>query len=164
MKQRQNKYNFLLSRSIVRGIVWLLPLLAFVSIIAYNARKVEPKDLAATVDSLSRKPTFSRNSASDNNGDIRSVERFSFDPNTVRYIELRRLGVSKSCAASIIKYRERGKVFAIKEDFATCYGLSDADYIRLEPLIVIGKQFRVKPTIVSAEIYPKNKSNHTQGR
>ncbi len=74
-----------------------------------------------------------------------SVERFAFDPNTVTYEELRRLGLSKTEAVSLIKYRAAGKVFRISEDVALCYGFSDSLYAALRPLIRIGERFAISP-------------------
>lgn len=63
-----------------------------------------------------------------------SVRLFEFDPNTVEYADLRRLGLSSRMAVSLLKYRAAGKVFRIPEDVATCYGMTDSVYFILEPL------------------------------
>ncbi len=73
------------------------------------------------------------------------IALFAFDPNTATYEEFRALGLSASTAASVVKYRERGKRFEIPEDFATCYGITDSIYALLKPYISIGEEFRVKP-------------------
>ncbi len=73
-----------------------------------------------------------------------STTLFEFDPNTVTLAELRALGLSKNEAVSIIRYREYGKVFRIKEDLYTCYGISDSLYYCLEPYIAIADTFRLK--------------------
>ncbi|MFI3333179.1 MAG: helix-hairpin-helix domain-containing protein [Rikenellaceae bacterium] len=70
--------------------------------------------------------------------------RFEFDPNTVQLPELMSMGLSRSEAVSIIRYRSYGKVFRIKEDLFTCYGISDSLYYSLEPYIVIADTFRLK--------------------
>lgn len=70
---------------------------------------------------------------------------FVFDPNTITYEELRQLGIPKAVAIGIIKYRAKGKVFEIVEDFAYCYGITDSTYLRLKPYIVIGEEFAAKP-------------------
>lgn len=57
-----------------------------------------------------------------------SVRLFEFDPNTVEYADLRRLGLSSRMAVSLLKYRAAGKVFRIPEDVATCYGMTDSVY------------------------------------
>ncbi|MFI3281554.1 MAG: helix-hairpin-helix domain-containing protein [Rikenellaceae bacterium] len=69
---------------------------------------------------------------------------FEFDPNTVTLPELIALGLTKTEAVSVIRYREYGKVFRIKEDLFTCYGISDSLYYALEPYIVIADTFRLK--------------------
>ncbi len=76
--------------------------------------------------------------------DVPPTPLFDFDPNTVTLAELRKLGLSKSEAVSIIRYREYGKVFRIKEDLYTCYGISDSLYYTLEPYITIGEEYRLK--------------------
>ncbi len=84
--------------------------------------------------------------ASLNSGEyeVQATPLFDFDPNTVTLAQLRKLGLSKSEAVSIIRYREYGKVFRIKEDLYTCYGVSDSLYYALEPYIVIGEEYRLK--------------------
>ncbi len=71
-------------------------------------------------------------------------ELTEFDPNTASLAELRALGLSKSVAVSIIRYREYGKVYRIKEDLFTCYGVSDSVYYALEPYIVIADSLQPK--------------------
>jgi hypothetical protein len=57
-----------------------------------------------------------------------SVDLRPFDPNTVDYDGLRRLGLSKHEAVSLLKYRAAGKIFRIPEDVTLCYGISDSIY------------------------------------
>lgn len=73
-----------------------------------------------------------------------STGLFPFDPNTATFRDLRRLGLTASQAASLLKYREAGKVFAIPEEVAACYGIDDSLYYRLEPYIRIGREFAVR--------------------
>ncbi|MBE6187732.1 MAG: helix-hairpin-helix domain-containing protein [Rikenellaceae bacterium] len=70
---------------------------------------------------------------------------FTFDPNTVTYQELLALGFEKHTAVSLLKYRARGKVFEIAEEFALCYGVTDSMFNALQPYIIIGEQFKAKP-------------------
>lgn len=74
-----------------------------------------------------------------------SPQLFPFDPNTIRYHDLVRLGFTRGEALGIVKYRERGKIFEIPEDFAACYQVSEEMYLRLHPWIRIGEEFRLKP-------------------
>ena len=73
------------------------------------------------------------------------IRPFRFDPNTATFEEFVSLGLSKTTAAGIIKYRKRGKVFSIPEEFAACYGVSDSAYQALKPYISIAAEFEVKP-------------------
>ncbi len=75
----------------------------------------------------------------DGNGAILSI----FDPNTVTYEEMRSMGIAPNTAAGIVKYRQRGKVFGIPEDFATCYSITDSMYAALKPYIRIGEEYRL---------------------
>ena len=73
-----------------------------------------------------------------------SAELFLFDPNTADYDDLRRLGLSKREAVSLLKYRSAGKVFRIPEDVALCYGFTDSLYRRLAPWIRIGREYAIE--------------------
>ncbi|MFR9623051.1 MAG: helix-hairpin-helix domain-containing protein, partial [Rikenellaceae bacterium] len=67
-----------------------------------------------------------------------------FDPNIATLEELRRLGLTRIEALSIIRYREFIKPFRIKEELTSCYNISDSLYYALEPYIVIGEEFKHK--------------------
>lgn len=68
-----------------------------------------------------------------------------FDPNTVDYEGLRRLGLSKHEAVSLLKYRAAGKIFRIPEDLTLCYGIDDSLFRRLEPYVRIGRKYAIAP-------------------
>jgi len=73
------------------------------------------------------------------------VNRFSenqlslFDPNTAREQELIQLGFSERVAKTILNYRNKGGVFYKKEDFKKVYGITESDYLMLEPFLSIEK-------------------------
>ncbi len=69
----------------------------------------------------------------------------TFDPNTASYRDMRQAGIPKRIAVNIMRWRESGKVFRIKEDLAVCYGMTDSLYYAIEPLIVIGKEYQIEP-------------------
>lgn len=75
----------------------------------------------------------------------RSVELRSFDPNEDDLLTMTAAGVDRTVAVGIIRWREAGKVYRIKEDVALCYGVTDSMYAVLEPYIHIGDQYRIKP-------------------
>lgn len=84
------------------------------------------------------------------------VEFSMFDPNTADYRTLLAAGVDRNVAVSIIRWREAGKVYRIKEDVALCYGVTDSLYFLLEPYIYIGEEFRYE-----RRRYEHSDSNHT---
>ncbi|MEG1645311.1 MAG: helix-hairpin-helix domain-containing protein [Alistipes sp.] len=119
-----------------RGVLWLLPLVGLfvVGVLLAERRSAEvlaeadEEQMGCVVD---------------------SVERFAFDPNTVTYAELRRLGFSKTQALSLLNYRAAGKVFDIPEEIAGIYGMTDSLYLLLETFIHISPQYAARPKYLS---------------
>jgi competence ComEA-like helix-hairpin-helix protein len=158
-----------------RALLWLLPVLAVVSWLAWEVSRVQDRrveeppgqvspdipsqegnrltqnQLPQTIDGESRRdfPTQEERQPQADGAVFPDKESlptrlFDFDPNTIEYHDLVRLGFTRGEALGIIKYRERGKIFEIPEDFAACYQVSEAMYRRLEPHIRIGERFRLK--------------------
>ncbi len=80
-----------------------------------------------------------------------------FDPNTITYEELRAMGIDKYVARGIVKYREGGRTYAIPEDVAIIYGISDSLYATLKPYIRIAPEYRIKPKTYPANTTPTPK-------
>lgn len=70
-----------------------------------------------------------------------------FDPNTVDSTTLRELGLPAFIARNILRYREKGGVFRVPEDFARMYGLKENQFQMLLPYIVIAEKFQKRDTI-----------------
>lgn len=120
----------------IRGAVLLIPLILIVVLLIIIARPDDRFDDAlphdhAILDSLATADTITLK---------------HFDPNTADYRTLIASGVERRIAVSIIRWREAGKVFRIKEDLALCYGMTDSIYFAMEPYIIIGEEQRIKPT------------------
>ena len=135
--------RFLTEREL-KAVLWLLPMLIAGGILAWRASypPVSNEQIARLeelVDSLSAE----------------SAELFEFDPNTVEFFDLCRMGFTRNQALSIIKYRERGKVFEIPEDFASCYAVSESTFNALRPYIRIGKEYALKTFPKTTEPTPK---------
>ncbi len=120
------------SREDRRTLLLLLPLL-LLAVAAFVLLEPRASKSSQTVRQVSDEAVVS------------GAELFEFDPNTVDYRQLRRLGFSKQDAAGVLRYRAAGKIFRIPEDFAACYQVSDSMYDRLEPYIRIGAEYRYKP-------------------
>ena len=117
----------------VSAIVWMIVLCATIATLFLFTRpstSITTPDICTNVDSVT----------------VESLELKTFDPNTADYRTMIDAGVPRDVAVSLIKWREAGKVFRIKEDVALCYNLSDSLYFVLEPYITIGEEFRIKPT------------------
>ncbi|MDR2890603.1 MAG: helix-hairpin-helix domain-containing protein, partial [Alistipes sp.] len=159
----------------VRALLLLLPVLAVVSWLVWAVARPKIDESAAAADATGVTTNSGQHGANfgqggadvalsedqgsgdSTNGTAPPTERestagaptspklFAFDPNTIDYHDLVRLGFTRGEALGIVKYRARGKVFEIPEDFAACYQVSEAMYLRLAPYIVIGEQYRLKP-------------------
>lgn len=64
-------------------------------------------------------------------------ELFPFDPNTADYATFLRLGLRPWQAKNALKYRSKGGRWRSPDDFQRLYGLSQADFLRLRPYIVM---------------------------
>lgn len=150
------KTLFTFSKSERRGIIWLLPLMVVIGVVIAFANSprfeksfmeiADKEDAERSIERrvVQRQPEEGAVDESGGAVEGKEIELFQFDPNRVTIQELTQLGFTPRTAAGIIKYRERGKVFEIAEDFATCYGVTMEHYTLLEPYIVIGSQYRVE--------------------
>ena len=118
----------------IRGIALLLPLIVAIILLIMVARPAdrystpEPDDetiVAEVADTTLSMPTLRE-----------------FDPNTANYRTLIEAGVPREIAVAIIRWREAGKVYRIKEDLALCYNMTDSLYFELEPYIIISKEYQ----------------------
>lgn len=140
-------------------MLFLLPVVAVLAWILWAASRPRFDDSAAILGDTLTGSRYEKSDAAENRdrpstpasnrgyGDADAAPKlFAFDPNTATYEDFRELGIPKGTAAGIIKYRERGKVFQISEDFAACYGITDSMYAALKSYIDIGERFRLKPS------------------
>jgi DNA uptake protein ComE-like DNA-binding protein len=126
-----------------KGTALLIPLILIVVLLIYIAK---PHDRYA--DLIARERTTDKHKATDTVAitDSQPIIEFKpFDPNIADFRTMLEAGVPRKIAVSLIKWREAGKRFRIKEDVALCYGMTDSLYFLLEPYIVIGEEYRIKP-------------------
>lgn len=125
MQERQRQH--------IRGLLLLLPLIVAIIAIVILARPhdrysdpeiKQHKEQIVECDTISLKP---------------------FDPNTADYRTLVEAGLPRDIAVGIIRWREAGKVYRIKEDLALCYNMTDSLYFALEPYIIISKEHQFQP-------------------
>ena len=139
----------------MRGIILLLPLIVAIILLIMVAR---PADRYS-------KPNNEPNNERTLEVDTAqvAVTLREFDPNTADYRTLTEAGVPRDIAVAIIRWREAGKVYHIKEDMALCYNMTDSIYFALEPYIIIGKEYQyekrpqaTKPNTPKATKSPTN--------
>ena len=114
----------------MRGIILLLPLIVAIILLIMVAR---PADRYAPPAPKSYQKT---------QRDTTATALRAFDPNNDDYRTLTEAGVPRDIAVAIIRWREAGKAYRIKEDLALCYNMTDSIYFILEPYIIIGKEYQ----------------------
>jgi competence protein ComEA len=71
--------------------------------------------------------------------DENSTALFAFDPNSVTAKQLSLLGFKDKTIRTFMKFRQKGFVFRNKKDLTKVYGISEKEYARLAPYIIIGR-------------------------
>lgn len=117
----------------IRGVLLLLPLVVAIIVVMMVAR---PKDRYSDPETRPNTEQIER---------CDTVAFREFDPNTADYRTLVAAGLPRDIAVGIIRWREAGKVYRVKEDLALCYNMTDSLYFLLEPYIIIGKEYQFQP-------------------
>ena len=123
----------------IRGVLLLLPLVVAIIVVMMVAR---PKDRYSEPETRPNKEQIER---------CDTVAFREFDPNTADYRTLVAAGLPRDIAVGIIRWREAGKVYRVKEDLALCYNMTDSLYFLLEPYIIIGKEYQFQPKEFESE-------------
>ena len=105
---------------------FLLPFFAQSSSVINNEFKEEIKELLA------------QNNKEETNESNKSQNLFKFNPNTLSLDGFTSLGLSQKQAQTILNYRSKGGKFYKTQDFKKIYAITDKDYERLAPYIVLG--------------------------
>jgi competence ComEA-like helix-hairpin-helix protein len=69
--------------------------------------------------------------------EISNIVYFSFDPNTISKEQWEKLGFKDWQIKTIFNYKEKGGKWKTKADVKKIYGLSETDYYKLEPFILL---------------------------
>lgn len=87
--------------------------------------------------------------------EVASPSLFYFDPNTLPIDSLMLLGLPRSTANTIVKYRTKVRPFREVEDLLNIFTLSEADYERIEPYVRITEQPPAASKSVAREETPE---------
>jgi DNA uptake protein ComE-like DNA-binding protein len=89
----------------------------------------------------------------------------NFNPNTVSYSELLKLGLSEKQAKTFINYRKSGGVFKKPKDLKKVYSIDDKLYSKIEPYIVIPHESNKKNSVVKKQkTKPKKTYSHIEDK
>ena len=129
------------SKENIRGVLLLVPLIVIALTLILLARPAE----RYSADSTSKDESITQSDSThcENIAAVTTPQFKSFDPNEADYRTMLESGIPRNIAVSLLKWREAGKVFRIKEDVALCYGMTDSLYFLLEPYINIGEEYRI---------------------
>ena len=130
----------LFSREQTRGLLYLIPILLLIVMLSL----VIERDRDLTHDALQTLMDGSgaEGAAEDAAAEIPLKE---FNPNRDSYEALRKAGLPTGIAVGIVRWRNYGKIFRIKEDLAEVSGMNDSIYAQIKPYIVIEEQYRITP-------------------
>lgn len=113
----------------------------------YGIRTMQFKLLEPFIDLPENLPNNSQQRRSNNQATTNDYVLFEFDPNTATDNDFKKLGLSDRQINTINNYRSKGGYFKVKEDFKKIYVISEDDYNRLAPFIVIKPQQSQQPAI-----------------
>lgn len=148
---------FYFSRTERQGIIILAALIILVGTASWfipprEVAKIEDnqkfeEEYAIFMASLKEKEQQKEVSSKKYQYEKREVILASFDPNTADSITFLNLGLPPWIAKNILKYRAKGGRFRKQSDFQKVYGLTEKQYITLEPYISIADIPKEQDTI-----------------
>lgn len=122
-------------------VLWILIMLVWVAPIVYDHEQIaEPVSytrLAREMQVLENRIAASKEQ--EHSKSNRPIHYFKFDPNGLAVADWKKLGLRDAQISNIKHYEAKGGRFLKKEDLRKMYSLSQADYERLAPYIVIKK-------------------------
>ncbi|PCJ22833.1 MAG: hypothetical protein COA97_12885 [Flavobacteriales bacterium] len=86
---------------------------------------------------------------------ITKTEYFKFDPNTISKTQWKKLGFKDWQIKTIFNYKSKGGSWRSKADVKKIYGLTESDYNKLEPYILL-------PDKAEKKQYTSNKKDYTK--
>ncbi len=158
-KQIRNYFSF--SHTERRGIVILLGIflmLVLANILLPYVVTHEKSDFSAFKNEIAEfeknlklNDSIKNTRATESSRDANNLTPFEFDPNDLPAEKWKEMGLSERQIKIIKNYESKGGRFRKKEDLAKIYGISEAEYHKLEPFITIDKtQFKKKEQINTA--------------
>jgi len=148
------KEFFHLSNTELKGanvLLFLIVLVFFVPRVYYYFQETElvsdPEfenwiaEMSFKEDSVMAFNKRQKESLKEKNNKIEEQKRFLFNPNTVTYSEMKKLGFDAKAANILLKYRKKGAKFSLKKDLKKIYGITDDFYQKIEQYIDLPDHF-----------------------
>lgn len=152
---------FTLNKSEQRGIVVLVSLIILIGLlnlllpylIESDSKEITEKhgqEIAAFLQKQSRiSDSIANNKLSPSNNDTSLLsDKFNladFDPNNLSKEQWRKMGFAENQISNIKNYEAAGGKFRTKSDLKKIYAISEAEYLFIEPYIVISSQNNIQP-------------------
>lgn len=150
MKQFLREY-FTFNKTERNGIFVLLLIIAcqltylIVSPYFFGKRNIDSAPLEKQIASFNAVPEPDKEKSKEDNFDALNESHvnpylphyFAFDPNTIANDDWEQLGLSQKQIKTINNYQKKGGKFFKKEDLKKIYGISEKQYLQLEPYIEI---------------------------
>ena len=138
---------------------WVLPFFELGKYNDVNAVVIEnPDSLIAITNKLVEEKRSATRDDGQQEVNIPELEiehsKFMFDPNTVSYPDLLKLGFDRKVASNIVKYREKGGKFKRAEDLHKIYGVDPEVVNALVPYVVLPES-----NVVNASYRPNDEAN-----
>ena len=89
------------------------------------------------------------------------ITYFNFDPNTISKEQWEKLGFKDWQIKTIFNYKEKGGSWKTKADVKKIYGLSETDYYKLEPFILLPNEISKSETSATKKDYTKKVNINT---
>ncbi len=157
------RFGTYLSRSDVKGICFfaILLLLATIGTALWKYGLPPASETAGAIDSLDECRHFFDSTATATQARLSESHPslFPFDPNTADSATLAQLGIPRTIAGRIVRYRSKGGRFRKATDLAKIYGLPKECYRQLLPYIRIAGSQDTPP--IQDNATPPPASNHT---
>lgn len=87
-----------------------------------------------------------------------TIKLFAFNPNTISNEQWKKLGFKDWQIKTINHYKIKGGKWKIKSDLKKIYGLTEAQYKKLVPYILLPNEIKSGPKTTSAQSFSKNKN------
>lgn len=133
LKSEPIKNWFGFSRKERRSSIILLILIIIILLlrIAVPEKNIIVEDVTSSISEIVSASSI------DSSEEHYSVELFSFDPNTVQYDTLVKLGFTKREAGTLIAYRNKGGKFRKPSDLGKVYGIEEVKAEKLIPYVFV---------------------------